>query len=264
MREGTPPLSEALDAFLADVGIRRAKLTRSTYALRLRPLRDLAWPLTAQVCRQLVADQMQHYAPATVETFAGALKAFVKFCRAEGWMLDDPTVHLAYPKPTAKPVTILSQTHQDAILAACASDTDRTAVLLLRTGVRASEMLSMRVEDIDDGLILVRGKGSRYRYVPLPAGITLPKSGPLVPWSYPTLSYHLRQIGRRAKIPHLHAHLFRHTWASRGVEEHDLATVQIVGGWASDKMLKHYARSTIQKAAARKMAKLLSDEERGG
>lgn len=39
--EGSPSLVDAIDAFLQDVGIRLAPLTRVTYERNLRPLRTL-------------------------------------------------------------------------------------------------------------------------------------------------------------------------------------------------------------------------------
>lgn len=264
MREGTPPLSEALDIFLADVGIRLARHTSRTYRFRLRSLRAHDWPLTSAVCRSLVSDHMQLYQPSTVRVFAGALKAFVKFCRNEGWILDDPTAHLAYPNPPPKPHRYLPPTALRSVLSACRGEKEYAAISLLNLGLRASECLSVRVEDIDDGLLLVKGKGSKYRYVPLPKEIVLPASGRIVPFTYSTLQYRLKQIGKRAGIPHLHAHLFRHSFASNMIEETDMLTVQVVGGWSDDRMLRHYTRSAIQKAAARKMQRLLDQPLDGG
>lgn len=347
MREGSPSLVDAIHAFLEDVGIRLAPLTRVTYERHLRPLRALEWPLTDAVCRSLIADMVRAgRAASTIDCFAGVLMAFVKFCREMGWIYTDPMAHVSTPKIEQKPHRFLSMDEIERIREAAveldgvdgarvlthavdqevdlrpqasvvgkaalvnegheievrprsrrvrkppARIADRPAatingapspsaqvsvgavpvapelvpsvvntvhrppsytmiVAFLLTGLRASELLSLRAEDIDGGLILVRGKGARYRYVPLP-DVPLPASGLLFLFGYRSLLNYVHALGRRAGVAHLHPHLFRHSWASHGVQHLDMITVQTVGGWASDKMLRHYAASTIQRAAAEK------------
>ena len=255
VREGVS-LVEALDAFIFDTRSRCAPLTATTYERRLRPLRALEWPLTSQVCRELIASQVQQgFAPATIDTFRGALMSFVKFCRAEGYIYDDPTARLRSPKIEHKPHRYLTH-DQIALLRSHLKPDERLMFELLQTGLRAAEVLSLKAEDVDDGLILVRGKGARWRYVPLPPLAVLPATGVLVPFSYRTMRNRIVALGKRAGIARLHAHLFRHSFASNGIERTDMLTVQVVGGWASDQMLRRYAESTLQKAAARKAARL--------
>lgn len=260
MREGAPSLSDALDAFLEDVAIRRASGTVRVYEIRLRCLRTHDWPLTASVCRQLVAEQLKILSPASVGLFVGALMAFSRFCREQGWILDDPTHKLPYPKPPLKPHRYLSESEVGKLEAACLDDTERLTLILLRTGLRAAELLSIKREDIDDGLILVKGKGSRYRYVPLPAeAVPLLPDGTLVPWPYHILRKKLAALGKRAGVAGVRPHLFRHTFATRFIQETDMTTVQIVGGWSSDIMLRRYARSTIQRVAAQKIRRAMEE-----
>src|SRR3990167_7268154 len=188
MREALPTLCEALDAFLDDVGIAKAPLTRTAYAGRLRVLRDLSGTecplsrLTPPTCRALIRDHMARYAPATVNTFCGALSSFGKYCAEQGWLLENPMRNISMPRVPERPHRFLSRAQLQHVLGT-AEEMDarvhtgprsvislRTAVLLLSVGLRAAEACSVRRSEVADGLLLVHGKGSRLRYVPCPHG----------------------------------------------------------------------------------------------
>ena len=125
--------------------------------------------------------------------------------------------------------------------------------LLWDTPGRRNELATLRVEDVDleAGTVLVMGKGRRERRMPigdvvrsvlweyLQARATIgPKAGALwvsehgqamqPGWLY----LMLKRLGKRARIPSLHTHQFRHSYAVNalrsGMPERVL---QIVGGW---------------------------------
>ncbi len=107
--------------------------------------------------------------------------------------------------------------------------------LLLDTPGRRNEIAQLTVDhlDLDIGTVLVMGKGSRQRWMPLgkrsvaavweylQARGNLAKESEGMLWvdergnpMKPTWLYlMLRRIGQRAAIPRLHTHMFRHTFA---------------------------------------------------
>lgn len=111
---------------------------------------------------------------------------------------------------------------------------DRALVtVLLGTGVRATELMGMRLSDIEwaQKRILVRGKGSKDRRVPMGKNTMgalrdylrqRPRdSSPLIwlsqrggPMNYGALEAMVRHLGEYAAVSPCHVHLFRHTFAT--------------------------------------------------
>ena len=161
------------------------------------------------------------------------------------WMEGEEYVHrsimrkvsqVKVPRRRRKPFTSVEV---DAMRSACRDDRERTVVeILLSSGVRAGEMVTMRLSDIDieRRRAVVIGKGNKEREVyfsevartylkryldgrsdgvdsvivtraryegnqPRPLGL----SG---------LEVMVREIGKRAGVPNVHPHRFRHTMAT--------------------------------------------------
>jgi integrase/recombinase XerC/integrase/recombinase XerD len=169
------------------------------------------------------------------------------------------------------------------LLAACAEDTsigtrDRAMVLtLLDTGVRCSELVQLRLDDVDLGigrLRVLHGKGNKQRVVPFagrcrealhryiaargtdPGPLFLAATGhgvlragcPLEPNG---LKQMLRRLGRKSGIPKVHAHRFRHSFATWAIQ-HDAREldVQYLLGHASPDMVRRYSSSYGSEQAA--------------
>jgi len=111
-----------------------------------------------------------------------------------------------------------------------------TMMILMYTGLRLSEMLSLEWTDIDRGEVIVRGKGDKDRRVAIPEGLQralndLPRKGVLViPYGATYVKVQFRRLGVRTGVK-VHAHKFRHTFADRFITQggnvEDLA--QILG-----------------------------------
>jgi integrase/recombinase XerD len=108
-------------------------------------------------------------------------------------------------------------------------------LLLVRLGLRAGEVASIELDDIDwrAGLLLVRGKGSRHDELPLPADVGeaiaaylrrgrpasdrrevfLGARAPYAPIASGTVASTVRRACRRAGIPEVGSHRLRHTTA---------------------------------------------------
>jgi site-specific recombinase XerD len=109
-------------------------------------------------------------------------------------------------------------------------------LLLLDTGMRASELCTLTVDNthIDDGIAKVMGKGRKERIVPICANTKKALLRYLATWrpvmanedcdrlivsdtggelTYSGLLQAIKRLGRKAGVPRLHPHLFRHTFA---------------------------------------------------
>lgn len=114
----------------------------------------------------------------TVATRVRSVKAFTRWLVAEEWLAKDPLARFRVPKVDDKPKAVLSVAEVETLLAACnrrrvtGSRDFAILLLLFSTGLRAQELLGLRLDDIDwdKGLVLVRrGKGGKFRVVPLGA-----------------------------------------------------------------------------------------------
>ena len=138
-------------------------------------------------------------------------------------------------------------------------------VMLVDTGIRASELLGLNLEDIDlkRQRMLVLGKGNKKRYVPFgnatrrylwrylsERGNT---PGPLF-MSYRNgrltlnaLEDVFRRLGRRVGIPACYPHRFRHTFAVNFLcYGGDAITLQNILGHTSLDMVSRYVRLSQQ------------------
>lgn len=182
--------------------------------------------------------------------------------------------------PDPKPPTIdpFTQSQIEALLTACQhtrtddgpanaiADRNRLIVLLLLdTGLRASELCAITLDDIDlaANKIRVIGKGGKPRFVYFgkrtakalwrhiaprltAADRRLFTVGPAAD-PRPLTRFHLRQIlvrlGQRAGVPDVYPHRFRHTFAITYLRNGgDLFTLQELLGHSDLEMVRRYAR----------------------
>ncbi len=104
-----------------------------------------------------------------------ALRGFYRFLVAEEMLAEDPTKGVDLPKIGLKLPEVLSVGEVERLLAA--PDTTRPAgarnaamlELLYATGLRVSELVNLRVQDVNTeaGFLRVMGKGARERIVPM-------------------------------------------------------------------------------------------------
>jgi len=119
---------------------------------------------------------------ASVARRLSALRGLYRYCLREGGIARDPTERLEAPRLPRRLPRTLSASEVAALLETFpatgpAGLRDRALLeLLYATGMRASECLSLRIEDVNfsAGYLVCTGKGSRQRLVP--AG------GPALAW----------------------------------------------------------------------------------
>ena len=112
---------------------------------------------------------------ATVNRKAACLRSFYRHLRREETIEDDPASHLETPRRGKKLPEVLSYAEVQRLLAQPRGD-DQVAVrdralleLMYASGLRASETISLGLDDVDleQGIVRARGKGSKERLVPI-------------------------------------------------------------------------------------------------
>lgn len=113
--------------------------------------------------------------PTSIRRAISSIRSYFGFLLAEGAIVADPSERLEAPRVWRRLPSVLSREEVERLLEA----PDPTAALYWRdravlevlyaTGVRASELVGMRVAhvDVEAGFCLVFGKGSKERMVPL-------------------------------------------------------------------------------------------------
>ncbi len=152
------------DAFLAEAGIDDldavTEATVAAFLVRLREGDADHPPLSAASAGRTVV----------------AVRGFHRFCVADGLATSDPAAAVRPPTPAKRLPKALPLADVEAILdAAGAAGTtlalrDRALLeVLYGTGARISEAVGLDVDDLDrvDGTVLLRGKGSKERLVPV-------------------------------------------------------------------------------------------------
>jgi integrase/recombinase XerD len=180
-----PPLPASIEAFLDHLRVARrlAPLTLDSYRRDLVLLaRDAAGAGRAIEAYDLggleafVRDLMTRgYAPRSVARLVAALRGFYKFLVIDRRLQASPAEDLRAPRAWPALPTYLSLEHVDRLLAAPDVATprgvrDRALVeLLYATGLRVSELVSLRASDLnlDAGYLTCIGKGSKERIVPI-------------------------------------------------------------------------------------------------
>lgn len=128
-----------------------------------------------EVSRYVLHLQAENLTPATVSRAQSSLRQFFRFLLHEKVTDHDPTVHLRSPKQSKHLPSFLTQEEIQNLLTAPDVSSprgmrDRTMIeVLYATGLRISELLSLKIEDVDLrlGFLRTRGKGNKERIIPM-------------------------------------------------------------------------------------------------
>ena len=150
---------------------------------------------------------------------------------------------------------------------------DRAILLfLLDTGIRVGELVKLELADLDlaeQRLRVMHGKGNKQRvvafgddckkaivhyleiyrrYRPGPLFVSMKKKQPLQPNGIKQM---LRRLGRQTGIPKVHAHRFRHTFATWAIEQGARELdVQYLLGHSTPDMVRRYSATYNSEQAA--------------
>ena len=278
-------LDDASEGFLAWARLERglAANTLSSYArdlatlgtfLEERKLRDLT-----QVQRTDLSEFMGWLLDGgrglrTAARHRVTFRQLFRYLHAEGLLEQNPALLVEAPRFRSKLPGVLSQAKVEALLrqpdrATSIGRRDHTMLqLLYATGLRVSELVSLRSHHLRDGFLIVRGKGGKERIVPTGdiAAATLARWRLSLPndatWLFPSprgghLSRNafwvrLKRYALLAGIPReqVSPHKLRHSFATHLLENGaELRAVQLMLGHsdiATTEIYTHVARARLK------------------
>ena len=206
----------------------------------------------------------------TIQTYARAIRCFVKYLYKEEYIPKDISLNFTLPKAQKTIVDILEDEEIKTIFKCFRTNTEiglRNScifALMLDCGLRRTEAIRIKTTNVNitSGFIKVLGKGNKERIVPL--GLSLKKlllkymhgyrSISLIdndylfidtefkPISDSALKQIFNRLRKRTKIKRLHAHLLRHTFATKYlINGGDLFSLQSILGHTSLEMVRKYS-----------------------
>lgn len=207
----------------------------------------------------------------TIKTYASALKTFFTFAYENGYLKENISKQIKMPRYKKKVIKILNKEEIGILLKSFNKTTfvgarDYLVVsLMLDCGLRLSEVIKLKVEDINivNNLIKVDGKGQKERFVPLTP--TIYESVKLYKYQYfltfgkilvngeqlikningedatkNTISLVFRRLRKTLNI-NVHPHLLRHTFATMFlINGGDITNLQIILGHTTLNMVLNY------------------------
>jgi len=262
-----------MEAYLAELSLTgRSPRTVELYALllgklskRLGPGHAIATVSRAEVMAHLGTLANDGLATNYMALNAKALKYFFRWAHAQGEIREDLLRGIKIVSSPDSPVPPFTDDELGRLMAAAQSPIRRAVLLLLMdTGMRASELTGLRLADVDlaAGQIICRGKGGKVRILALNPeprkaleaylaskaqldGLLWPEG-----WTRRNLTNMVDSIARKAKVARCYPHRFRHTWAIQmrraGV---DVLALQQLLGHSNVQQTLHYIRWVEQEHA---------------
>ena len=120
--------------------------------------------------------------PRSQARMIAGIRSFFKFLRLEGYILTDPSELIESPQLPRHLPDVLSTEEIDAMIASIPQEKEEAlrneAIIetLYGSGLRVSELVDLRISrlSLDDRLMIVEGKGSKQRMVPMsPSSVEL-------------------------------------------------------------------------------------------
>lgn len=173
-------MERSLDAFLDDLRVVRhaSEHTLTAYAADVLAFLEFARKADAPIDQALVRRylahlQREHYARSSAARKTAALRAFFGYLVKQGVLNADPTEGVRTPKQSRRLPKVLGEDHIQALMNApdLATPTglrDRAILeLLYATGMRISELLSLKTRDVTAGTdeLSIIGKRNKERIV---------------------------------------------------------------------------------------------------
>lgn len=281
-----PTLKSALDEFLIEQQIRGNSLATVKYycvciglfAVHTGEDKLMEEIILNDLQRYYMALQGRKLSTVTVQSYIRAVRAFLTWCYNEGYMSVCLPDKFKLPKAKRNAVDVLTDGEVRRLMASFVGNgfiARRNAcicALMLDSGLRMNEVVSLTIGrvHIAEGYIIVDGKGNKQRIVPIglymrkalmrylavrPGCIDrAPQETPLfvkdafTPISRTTVKQLFRKLKKRTNIPRLKAHLLRHTFATRYLENGgDIYSLQQILGHTSLEMVRRYVHTIPRK-----------------
>ena len=130
--------------------------------------------ITREHIEHFLADMFERVKPATVAKHYRSLQQLFNFLIDDGEITSNPMERMSPPAVPEQPVPILTDEELVRLIATCKGQSlenrrDEAVIrMFIDTGIRASELVGLTLEDVDLGqqMALVMGKGGRGRAVP--------------------------------------------------------------------------------------------------
>lgn len=287
------PASVDIERYLDSLWMERG-LSENTLSAYRRDLTLFSEWLEQQGARSLLtadASQIQSYlglklrqgaSPRSSARFLSAARSFYRWSLREGRIVDDPTLRIESPKQGRPLPKSLSETDVDQLLTTPDLELplefrDRTMLeILYACGLRVSELVSLRVEQVglNQGIVRVLGKGGKERLVPMgeealdwltqymrgprtellkgqPSNVLFP-SNRSREMTRQTFWYRIKIYAKRAGIQtHLSPHTLRHAFATHLLNHGaDLRVVQMLLGHSDLSTTQIYTHVASQRMQA--------------
>jgi len=268
-------LLERFKIYLMDRGF--PQTTQDTYLIAVKGFLDSGFDLNANGMMQYL--RKLHNAKSTLSTKYYILKSFLKFAGAKE----------QFPKPPKTPVKLpryLTESEARKILKVAQqlgkAKEFMILAFMLYTGVRVSELVNVRSEDIsfEKGTVRIKGKGDKERIVPIPKKylkalkryvgkregyVFLTKYGK--PYMRKGIYAIVKKYARLAGIKKdVSPHILRHTFATLALNNGtDSLTIQKILGHSSLTTTLKYAHVLVNNmiGAVEGVADAIDFEERG-
>jgi integrase/recombinase XerD len=270
----------ALHSFLKDRKLRnlsehtlkyyRNELTAFRDILEAQDLPTAPGKITLKLLRNNVIYYMmqQNRKESAINAKIRAIRAFFNYLYDEKLIRENPAENLKLVKQEVEVIETFTREQIRDLLRQPDQSTftgfrDFTILLLLlETGIRARELVDIRVGDIrwEDSQVLIRGKGAKQRLVPIQMTmkkqlrkyLTIRGNVPTdtlfvtidnTPLTRRQVQNRIAKYGRMAGIENVRCspHTFRHTFAKMAVQNGaDVFTLQKILGHASLEMVRRY------------------------
>jgi integrase/recombinase XerD len=239
----SPTIEQACQSYLDDATARDLKdPTLYKFRLLFRQLQDFAKQEGLVYVSDCNVDNVRRFRQSWVnKNFAARKKlentrAFFRFCQQSGWISINPAAVLKPGKTTDPQIIPITKEEFTKILRACDAYPDKTNRIRLRalvlvmwyTGLRVRDVVTLRKDRINQGKLFLRtAKTGTDVFCPLPPVATdalaaIRAKGEYYFWSGQSKpksavgNYQraLKSLFELAETPRVHAHLFRHTFAT--------------------------------------------------
>lgn len=208
------------------------------------------------------------------QTYIRALRAFLTWCYNEGYIDVNISERFKLPRAQRKVIDVLTDDEINRLMNNFDLKTFLglrnycICALMLDSGLRLNEVVKLKIGSLhlSESYAIVDGKGNKQRFVPL--GLNTKKalmkylarlpflelqtplfvSEELIPIDYDCVKTLFQRLKKQSNIPRLHAHLLRHTFATRYLENGgDIYSLQNILGHSTLEMVKKYVHLTSNK-----------------
>jgi site-specific recombinase XerD len=230
--------------------------------------------------RLFLADRAAAHAGSTVHQAFRVLRTFFRWCIREGFLERSPMANIQAPKIDKKVIETYSREEVQALISVCNQKRFTGArniaaiSLFLDTGLRAEELIGLRLDDVDfeQGILKAFGKGKKERVIPfgekarkalwkylILRDVATPQHELVLflseerrPMTRTGLLTTVRKLALAAGVKKANLHKFRHTFATEYLRNGgDLATLQYILGHTNINTTMRYLSSLGLDDAAR-------------